>query len=126
MGRGPEDYVPGTYELLANRANDWNLSRERQKTVNFTGIAGTNTQDFALQETMGPIYDRTQEHLGQADTAIIRMRRMLIETAKDLQEGRDPRGTHGEGGNIRPAQMHLPIDAYWYETQLKEELVARF
>jgi hypothetical protein len=126
MGRGPEDFFPGTYELKANRSNDWNLSRERQKTVNFTGIEGTNTQDFALQETMGPIYDRTQERLGQSDSAIIRMRRILIEATKDVAEGRDPRGSHGEGRDVRPAQMHLPEDAYWYETQLKEELVARF
>jgi len=126
MGRGPEDFFPGTYELKASVANDWNISRERQKTVNFTGIEGTNTQDFALQETMGPIYDRTQEHLGSADTAIIRMRRMLIDSAKDIEKGIGPRGTHNEARNARAAQMHLPIDAYWYETQLKEELVAQY
>jgi len=63
MGRGPQAYVPGTFKLKANWSNDFNLSRERQRTVNYTGIEGTNTQDFAIQESMGPIYDRTQERL---------------------------------------------------------------
>jgi phthalate 4,5-dioxygenase len=126
MGRGVEDFIPGTFKLKANASNDFGLSRERQKTVNYTGIEGVNTQDFAVQESMGPIYDRTQEHLGSADTAIIQMRRLLIQACQDLQEGKDPVGSHGEGADVRPAQMYLPADAKWTETNLMEELVARF
>ena len=127
MGRGlAEDYIPGTFKLKANASNDYNLSRERQKTVNYTGIEGTNTQDFAVQESMGPIYDRTQEHLGSADTAIIQMRRLLLDAVNDVAEGRDPVGSQGEGSHVRPAQMYLPEDAPWTETQLKEALVARY
>jgi phenylpropionate dioxygenase-like ring-hydroxylating dioxygenase large terminal subunit len=126
MGRGlAEDYFPGTFKLKANASNDYGLSRERQKTVNYTGIEGTNTQDFAVQESMGPIYDRTQEHLGSADTAIIQMRRLLIQAVRDVEEGRDPVGSQGQGSNVRPAQMHLPEDANWSESQLKEALVAK-
>src|SRR6478672_10385673 len=123
MGRGPEDYIPGTFHLKANASNDYGLSRERQKTVNYTGIQGTNTQDFAVQESMGPIYDRTQEHLGSADTAIIQMRRLLLDAVHDVEEGRDPVGSQGQGSRVRPAQMYLPEDATWTETQLKEALV---
>jgi hypothetical protein len=39
---------------------------------------------------MGTIYDRTAEHLGTSDKAIIRMRRMLIEAAKALANGIEP------------------------------------
>jgi phenylpropionate dioxygenase-like ring-hydroxylating dioxygenase large terminal subunit len=127
MGRGlAEDFIPGTFKLKANRDNDYGLSRERQKTVNYTGIAGTNTQDFAVQESMGPIYDRTQEHLGSADTAIIQMRRLLLQAVQDVAEGLDPVGSQGQGSKVRPAQMYLPDDANWTETQLKEALVARY
>jgi nitrite reductase/ring-hydroxylating ferredoxin subunit len=127
MGRGlAEDFIAGTFKLKANASNDYLLSRERQKTVNYTGIEGTNTQDFAVQESMGPIYDRSQEHLGSADTAIIQMRRLLIQATVDVAEGRDPVGSQGQGNNVRPAQMLLPEDARWSETQLKEALVARF
>jgi phthalate 4,5-dioxygenase len=127
MGRGlAEDFIPGTFKLKANASNDYGLSRERQRTVNYTGIAGTNTQDFAVQESMGPIYDRTQEHLGSADTAIIQMRRLLLEAVRDVAEGRDPVGSQGQGSNVRPAQMYLPEDARWSETRLKDALVARY
>jgi phenylpropionate dioxygenase-like ring-hydroxylating dioxygenase large terminal subunit len=126
MGRGPQDYIPGTFKLQANVSNDYGLSRERQKTVNYTGIAGTNTQDFAVQESMGPIYDRTQERLGSADTAIIQMRRLLLEAAHDVSEGRDPVGSQGQGSTVRPAQMYLPDDAQWTETRLKDALVAQY
>jgi phthalate 4,5-dioxygenase oxygenase subunit len=126
MGRGSQDYIPGTSKLKANASNDYNLSRERQRTVNYTGIEGTNTQDFAVQESMGTIYDRTKEHLGSADTAIIRMRQLLIKACRDLEDGLDPLGSHGEGENVRPAQMYLPMDASWEDSELKEALVAQF
>jgi len=126
MGRGPEDYIPGTFKLKVNASNDYGLSRERQRTVNYTGIEGTNTQDFAVQESMGPIYDRTKEHLGSADTAIIQMRRLMLKACEDVAEGRDPLGSHGEGADVRPAQMYLPEDAKWAESQLVDELVAKF
>jgi phthalate 4,5-dioxygenase oxygenase subunit len=126
MGRGPEDYIPGTSHLKANASNDYGLSRERQKTVNYTGIEGTNTQDFAVQESMGPIYDRTKERLGSADTAIIQMRRLMIQACQDVEDGQDPLGSHGEGTDVRPAQMYLPEDARWTESQLIDELVAKF
>ena len=126
MGRGPEDYIPGTFKLKANASNDYGLSRERQKTVNYTGIEGTNTQDFAVQESMGPIYDRTKERLGSADTAIIQMRRLLLKACEDIEEDRDPLGSRGEGSDVRPAQMYLPEDARWTESQLIDELVAKF
>jgi hypothetical protein len=126
MGRGAQDYIPGTFKLKANASNDYGLSRERQRTVNYTGIEGTNTQDFAVQESMGPIYDRTQERLGSADTAIIQMRRLLLQATADVEAGRDPLGSQGQGSHVRPAQMYLPEDGRWSESQLKEALVAQF
>ena len=118
--------MPGTFKTKANKSNDYLLDREKQRTVNYTGIDGINTQDFAVQESMGPIYDRTQERLGSSDTAIIQMRRLLIQAAHDVEDGLDPLGSHGEGSDVRPAQMHLPKDAKWTETALMQELVAKF
>ena len=46
---------------------------------NYTGIAGIHAQDQAVTESMGPIYDRTQEHLGTTDAMVIRVRRRLID-----------------------------------------------
>jgi hypothetical protein len=41
--------------------------RAAQRTHSFTGIAGIHQQDQAVTEAMGPIIDRTQEHLGSSD-----------------------------------------------------------
>ncbi|MCG3774215.1 MAG: Phthalate 4,5-dioxygenase oxygenase subunit [Nitrospira sp.] len=122
-GRGDEAYIPGTLKLVANRDNDWLVDRAIQRTVNFSGIMGTNTQDFALQETMGRVYDRTREHLGSADAAIIAARRLLLRAIKDVQEGNNPIGTHGEANYIRPAEEVLAMNIPWPD-YFKAEVVA--
>ena len=40
-----------------------------------------------VTETMGPIYDRSKEHLGTSDKAVIYMRRLLLRVAQDLENG---------------------------------------
>jgi hypothetical protein len=52
LGRGPDDVLPG-YKLKRNPSNDYLIDREMQRTKNYSGIVGINTQDFALQEGMG-------------------------------------------------------------------------
>ena len=56
----------------------------RARTVSFTGITGVSEQDSAVQESMGRIVDRTQEHLGTSDTAVIAARRLLLNEARAL------------------------------------------
>ena len=47
----------------------------------FTGIKGVNLQDLVVQESMGPIVDRTKEHLGAGDLAIVHFRHLLLSAA---------------------------------------------
>jgi len=82
--------IPGTWRHIRNRDNDYMIDRELQKTLNYTGLPGNRIQDAAVTESMGPIYDRTQEHLGTTDVAVIHMRRTLIKLAKQLQQGIEP------------------------------------
>ncbi len=124
-GRGLQDFLPGPkYELIKNPRNDWEIDRDVQRTINFTGITGTNTQDFALQVTMGPVYDRTKEHLGSADTAIIAARRLLLQAMRDVEAGGDPLGSQGEGNTCRPAEEVIPVGLTWTEHFLPQ-LVAK-
>jgi phenylpropionate dioxygenase-like ring-hydroxylating dioxygenase large terminal subunit len=124
MGRGPQDLLPG-FKLKQNMENDYLIDRELQKSgLNYSGIPGVNTQDYAVQEGMGPIYDRTKEHLGTADLAIISARRMLLKGIRDVQEGRDPIGPFSDPSRIRPAEMVLPEDVRWQEA-MQEALLAR-
>ena len=81
--------VPGTWLGKANSTNHYLIDRQAQKTETFSGIPNSmgRAQDAAMTDSMGKIVDRTEEHLGTTDTAIIRMRRRLIMGARDLAEG---------------------------------------
>src|SRR4030095_11660930 len=95
--------------------NDYLIDREMQRKVNYTGIVGVSNQDFAVTESMGPIYDRTKEHLGTTDLAIIRLRQLLIRAARDLEQGIEPPAL-GSGiafERIRSEERVIPADADW-------------
>src|SRR5688572_20879415 len=79
--------IPGTWRRVRNKDNDYMLDRTMQRTHNYTGLPGNRTQDQAVTESMGTIMDRTTEHLGAADTAVIVMRRVMLRMARRLQEG---------------------------------------
>jgi nitrite reductase/ring-hydroxylating ferredoxin subunit len=124
-GRGPADLLPG-YRLRRNLANDYLIDRQRQKTASFSGIVGINTQDFALQEGMGPIVDRSREHLGTSDRPVIVMRQLLLEATAEVAAGRMPRGTDPAAyRNVRPLDHLIPKDRDW-KTHLAAELIAKF
>src|SRR5262249_38993371 len=84
----------GRWRSSKNADNDYLIDRDRQRRrETFTGIDGFVTEDLAMTELMGPIFDRTGEHLGSTDMAVIRLRRQLLATAKALaEEGRVPPG----------------------------------
>ena len=43
-------------------------------------------QDSAVQVTMGPVNDRTREHLGTTDKQIIAFQRIMLRAAKAFEE----------------------------------------
>jgi phenylpropionate dioxygenase-like ring-hydroxylating dioxygenase large terminal subunit len=78
--------IPGTNTPVERLDNDYLIDRHAQKTVSYTGIQGIRAQDAMVTETAGPIVDRTKEHLGTSDRAIIAMRRVLMDAATALDE----------------------------------------
>jgi phthalate 4,5-dioxygenase len=115
----PAHYVPmreGSRIPLPSLANDYLIDRDAQRTKTFSGIDNGSTQDRATQESMGPIYDRSQEHLGASDSAVIMMRRQLIKLAEDLQQGIEPFAAgQGEIFRLRSAGMLLDPDQSFVE-----------
>lgn len=73
--------IPGTTTPVERKDNDYLIDRRLQRTVSFTGIHGIRAQDAMVTESAGPIADRTREHLGSSDIAVVAMRRTLIEAA---------------------------------------------
>ena len=82
--------IPGTFRQTHNKDNDYLIDREKQRTENYTGLPGNRVEDAMVTESMGPIYDRSKEHLGTTDQAIIFWRRQLLRWALDLENGIEP------------------------------------
>lgn len=108
---------PVGYFKRQTRENNWLQDRARmQRGETWTGIAGVNVEDIAVEESMGPIFDRTKEHLGTSDIAVIRMRRLLIDSARALAErGEAPIGVRHpvDYRRLRAEEGMLPLDASW-------------
>jgi phthalate 4,5-dioxygenase len=68
-----------------------------------------------VTESMGPIYDRSQERLGTSDKAIIRMRRLLMAAAKSVADGGDAPATSAEHNyfEVRSAEKILEDGEDW-------------
>jgi phenylpropionate dioxygenase-like ring-hydroxylating dioxygenase large terminal subunit len=113
LGNGPLEVDQTTFRGKRNRANHYLIDRHVQKTESFTGIEGINTQDRAIQESMGTIVDRSREHLGPADKAIIQARRLLLEAVRTVGDGGTPRGIKGTYYALRAAEGVVPRDADW-------------
>jgi hypothetical protein len=91
-----------TWLLEQTKYNHYGLDRQRQRTESYTGIIGIPTQDRAMTEGMGYICDRTRERLGTTDIAVIAARRGLIDMARNLQKGIEPRcATNSEAYRLR-------------------------
>jgi len=119
-GNGPAHVDQTTFRSKASRGNNYLLDRRVQKTETFTGIDGINTQDRGIQESMGPVVDRSKEHLGPADKAIIQARRLLLGAIKTVQQGGTPRGVEASYYTLRASEGVLPRDTDWREALMPE------
>ncbi|MBS0519212.1 MAG: Rieske 2Fe-2S domain-containing protein [Proteobacteria bacterium] len=84
-----KDYMP-----LRNLRNDYLLDRQAQKSESYSGIVGVSEQDAAIQDSQGPIQDRTREHLGPTDLGIVEFRKLLMGAARALGQGEEPKSAH--------------------------------
>jgi hypothetical protein len=114
------EYAPPTSEpygdirTKANRSNDYEMDWELHRTTMFCGIPGFGVQDQAIQESQGSIVDRTGEHLGTSDAAIIRVRRRLLNAARALRDHRTPPpGRDPTSFLVRSASVVVPAGADW-------------
>jgi phthalate 4,5-dioxygenase len=107
----PSGIVPRTY----TRENDYQINRVAQKGTSYSGIRDFRSQDAMATETAGPIYDRTREHLGSTDVALIHMHRQLLRAAKGLAERKEPPALGGSGDfrSIRGAEKILAEGEDW-------------
>jgi hypothetical protein len=118
--------VPGTFRPLANKDNDYLMDRAAQKRGDsYSGIDGIAIQDGSLQESMGPIVERTKENLVSTDNGIIMARHRLMRAAKELvAKGTTPPGVDVAHQRVRSAALVLPPDRPFKDAE-QEALVIR-
>jgi hypothetical protein len=108
---------PNTFALAQTRANNWMQDRDAMRNgSSHSGIVGANIQDIAVEESMGPIFDRTKEHLGTSDIAVIRMRRLMIDAARALADRGEPPiglGPDVQLEHLRAEEAMLPHADPW-------------
>jgi phthalate 4,5-dioxygenase oxygenase subunit len=122
-GRGGK-YLPQTtgwydrFVLEQNLENDYLVDRQAQREwKSYSGIPGTRQQDMAVTETMGPIYNRSREHLGTSDSMIIRTRRRWIAVARAFAEHDilPPNVDDPRAYRLRSGETILPRSADWWD-----------
>ena len=109
-GKGVHVRVDRNFRPLQNKDNDYLIDRAAQKAgKTFSGVEGIGMQDASLQESMGPIQDRTKENLVSTDNGIIMARHRLIRAAKDLAaKGALPPGRDPIHQKVRSVAVVLP------------------
>jgi phthalate 4,5-dioxygenase len=75
---------------------------------------------------MGPVVDRTREHLGTTDRPVIVMRQMLLEAVRQVAGGTAPRGSQPDSyRRVRPLDHLIARDLDW-KVALQNDLIAKF
>lgn len=94
--------IPGTDKAVRNKANDYLADREAQSAgKSYTGLVGLGIQDCAVQESMGPIADRSQEFLLPCDIEIVKIRRLFQQALDDMAAGKQPPGMNAASYRVR-------------------------
>ncbi len=78
-------------DFRASWANGMNQDRAAMD-ANWTGFSGIEQEDAVLAVSMGPILDRTKEHMVAADRAVIHLRLRLLESVRRHEDGGVPIG----------------------------------
>ncbi len=78
------------YRPRKNAANNYHYDPAEQREQTYTGMGfDINVHDQWACESMGPIQDRTDEHLGRSDVGIMQYRRLLREMIGHVAAGND-------------------------------------
>jgi len=115
------------WRKLRTLQNDYRRDLARMKAGDFTGIDGIPTQDMAMWESMGPIADRSRDHLGGSDLAVIQFRRQMVGAAKAVAEGRPAIGTDVGVRHLDLASFEglVPKTADWRTLALRSATAPR-
>ena len=115
----------GTAITLCNASNGYAGPEAAQARQPWMRITNVQAQDIAMTESMGPLYDRTQESLGHSDRRVILTRRRLISAAHALDRGEKPPGLNPKDYRRRPVSLLLPRNVPSWTEAVADAIDAR-
>jgi phenylpropionate dioxygenase-like ring-hydroxylating dioxygenase large terminal subunit len=89
-------------------------NRELMKE-NWTGLRGVEVEDATIGLSQGPLYDRSREHLVPADQAVVRVRRVLLESIKRVMENKQPAALGLDLRGVSACDAQLEDGAAWQD-----------
>jgi phenylpropionate dioxygenase-like ring-hydroxylating dioxygenase large terminal subunit len=117
--------IPESFRPVVNKDNDYMIDRAAQRAnKTYCGVAGIAMQDAAIQESMGPVQDRSKENLVSTDNGVIMARLRLRKAALAAREGHEPDGIDPLAHRVRSASIVLPDNVGFHEAA-GEALIAR-
>jgi phthalate 4,5-dioxygenase len=124
------------YRPVMGQHNQWGYHADEQRQSTYLGMGedDINVHDQWAVESMGPIADRTREHLGTTDKVIMANRRQLLGAIESVRGGSRPpasfnaaqaKALHGPDtlDGIAPAQ---DWEAFWSKTAQAKRHGARW
>jgi phthalate 4,5-dioxygenase oxygenase subunit len=94
---GPAKFEPSPLDNLSHWPaypiggpdSSWGQNRQAMKHGSFSGF-GIHEADFVVAESQGAITERSDEFLGDADAALMRLRRLLLDAVREFEQGGIP------------------------------------
>jgi hypothetical protein len=101
--------------FVASWDNNFNQDREAmRRRENWSGFRGITYEDAAMTTSMGPIYDRSLEHLVPADAAVVRLRQRLFDSMRLCETGAAPLGVElADLTHMRGFDIDIPEEESW-------------
>lgn len=100
--------------FTATWADAFGQSREKMKE-SWTGLRGVEVEDATIALSQGALYDRSKEHLVPADRAVMRVRRVLLDSVRRTMEGGDPIGVGLDLSRVGACDADLPVGRAWQD-----------
>lgn len=98
--------------FTATWADSFGQNRERMKE-NWTGLRGVEVEDAAIGLSQGALYDRSKEHLVPADQAVVRVRRVLLDSVRRVMAGKSPVGVNLDLTGVSACDADIDEGADW-------------
>jgi phenylpropionate dioxygenase-like ring-hydroxylating dioxygenase large terminal subunit len=110
----PRYYDRATGNFLATWSDTFGQSRERM-VDSWTGLRGVEVEDATIALSQGPLYDRSKEHLVPADQAVMRVRRVMLDSVKRVADNRPPVGVGINLSSVVALDADLADGAVWQD-----------